>query len=173
MKQGRRILVTLSLLLCFTGIMAQPDLSRRISLHMDDTSIEQVLQIIEHETGTRFSYSHKRIRADRHISLHVDDLKVSSVLDTLCRKTGLEYLVVESHIVLKTARRTSSLLPAGPFHYTLSGYIRDLSTNEALIGATVYVAALEKGTVSNEFGYYSLTLPKGSYATTVIEQLFS
>jgi hypothetical protein len=33
-----------------------------------------------------------------------------------------------------------------------------------LIGATVYVAELEKGTISNEFGFYSLTLPQGTYS---------
>ncbi|MCK4855018.1 MAG: TonB-dependent receptor, partial [Bacteroidales bacterium] len=36
-------------------------------------------------------------------------------------------------------------------------------SDEALIGATVYVAELEKGTISNEFGFYSLTLPSGSH----------
>ena len=48
-------------------------------------------------------------------------------------------------------------------NFTLSGYIRDASSGESLIGATVYVKQLNSGTVSNAYGFYSLTLPKGSY----------
>lgn len=47
--------------------------------------------------------------------------------------------------------------------YTLSGYIRDSETGENLTGANMQVKALQKGTVSNNYGFYSLTLPKGSY----------
>lgn len=42
--------------------------------------------------------------------------------------------------------------------YTLSGYIYEASTGESLIGATIAVPALKKGTYSNEYGFYSLTL---------------
>ena len=47
--------------------------------------------------------------------------------------------------------------------YTLSGYIKDAGSGEALIGATVYVRALETGTVSNTYGFYSLSIPAGTY----------
>lgn len=43
--------------------------------------------------------------------------------------------------------------------FTLSGYIRDAETGENLIGATIYDPATLKGTASNAFGFYSLTLP--------------
>ncbi len=47
--------------------------------------------------------------------------------------------------------------------YTLSGHIRDAETGEELIGATVYVKELGDGTVSNSYGFYSLTLGEGEY----------
>ena len=43
--------------------------------------------------------------------------------------------------------------------YTISGYITDKSNGEALIGATVYDKISQKGTVSNYYGFYSITLP--------------
>ena len=49
---------------------------------------------------------------------------------------------------------------------TLSGYLRDAATGEALIGATVYVAALGLGATANEYGFYSLTLPRGTHTLT-------
>ncbi|MEO1516088.1 MAG: TonB-dependent receptor [Bacteroidota bacterium] len=57
----------------------------------------------------------------------------------------------------------TSSLTAQEETYTLSGYIRDASTGEALISATVYVPSLELGTTSNLYGFYSLTVPKGTH----------
>lgn len=47
--------------------------------------------------------------------------------------------------------------------FTISGTIRSKKTGETLIGATVHVAGQAIGTVSNEYGFYSLTLPEGTY----------
>src|SRR5664280_1611518 len=51
-----------------------------------------------------------------------------------------------------------------PKIFTFSGYVRDSTTGEALIGATVF--ALEKpglGITTNAYGYFSLSLPAGTY----------
>ena len=50
--------------------------------------------------------------------------------------------------------------------FTLSGYLRDAETGEELLYATVYVEGSSKGTTTNLYGFYSLTLPKGSYQVT-------
>lgn len=49
---------------------------------------------------------------------------------------------------------------------TLSGYLKDAETGEELIGASVYIKSLKAGTISNEYGFYSLTVPKGKYDVT-------
>ncbi|MCI4671458.1 MAG: TonB-dependent receptor [Bacteroidia bacterium] len=46
---------------------------------------------------------------------------------------------------------------------SLSGYVRDGMTGEALIGATIFVPSLKKGAYTNDYGFYSLTLPSGTY----------
>ncbi|MBK7443749.1 MAG: TonB-dependent receptor [Chitinophagales bacterium] len=48
--------------------------------------------------------------------------------------------------------------------YTLSGYIKDAATGEDLIGANVYVKAdVIVGTATNVYGFFSMTLPEGTY----------
>lgn len=47
--------------------------------------------------------------------------------------------------------------------FTLSGYLRDASTGEELLYATVSVAGTSQGVTTNLYGFYSLTLPKGKY----------
>jgi len=53
---------------------------------------------------------------------------------------------------------TSSLLAQ---KYTISGYVEDASTGEKLISATVFEKNKTLGTVSNTYGFYSITLPSG------------
>lgn len=55
--------------------------------------------------------------------------------------------------------------------YTISGYIKDQNSGETLIGPSVSVKELTNvGTMTNEYGFYSLTLPEGTY--TLIIQSF-
>ncbi|MDX2002441.1 MAG: TonB-dependent receptor [Chitinophagales bacterium] len=50
--------------------------------------------------------------------------------------------------------------------FTLSGYVKDKSNGESMFSATVYVKELGKGATTNDYGFYSLTLPKGTYTVT-------
>lgn len=50
---------------------------------------------------------------------------------------------------------------------TLSGYIRDVSSGEDLIGATVYIKELQTGGAANVYGFFSVTVPKGDYTLQV------
>lgn len=47
--------------------------------------------------------------------------------------------------------------------FTLSGTISDANSNETLIGVNIYVPELKIGTTTNAYGFYSLTLPEGTY----------
>ena len=58
---------------------------------------------------------------------------------------------------------TVPLSLAAQANLTISGYIKDGNNGETLIGATVYVPELMVGTTSNEYGFYSLSIPAGKY----------
>ena len=44
---------------------------------------------------------------------------------------------------------------------TISGYITNKETKEPVSGVTIFIQKLTLGTISNEYGYYTLTLPRG------------
>jgi hypothetical protein len=48
-------------------------------------------------------------------------------------------------------------------NYTISGYILDKSSDEAIIGASIIIPDLSSGTISNTYGFYSITVPSGEY----------
>jgi len=51
--------------------------------------------------------------------------------------------------------------------FTLSGIITDAASNETLIGVNVTVASLNANATTNEYGFYSITLPNGDYKVAV------
>jgi len=47
--------------------------------------------------------------------------------------------------------------------YTLSGYVEDINSGESLIGANVIITDLNVGCSTNNYGFFSITIPKGKY----------
>lgn len=51
--------------------------------------------------------------------------------------------------------------------FTLSGYVKDASNGEELIGASIYLAELKTGSVTNEYGFYSIKINQGTYTVKI------
>lgn len=51
--------------------------------------------------------------------------------------------------------------------FTLSGTISDGNSNETLIGVNLFIPELKAGVTTNEYGFYSLTIPKGKYSIQI------
>lgn len=51
--------------------------------------------------------------------------------------------------------------------FTLSGTIMDVNTNETLIGVNIVIPELKTGVTTNEYGFYSITLPQGNYTIQI------
>lgn len=61
----------------------------------------------------------------------------------------------------------SSFIATAQERFSISGAIKDLNNGETLLGATVYLEGTTYGTVTNEYGFFSLTAPKGNYTLIV------
>ncbi|WKN44569.1 TonB-dependent receptor [Tunicatimonas pelagia] len=73
------------------------------------------------------------------------------------RSDGIRWLVVVSLLLLFNLSTVAQT-------YTVSGYVTDAESGEKLIGASVYLPQLGKGTTTNLYGFYSLPL-SGDSAT--------
>ncbi len=56
-----------------------------------------------------------------------------------------------------------SLLLFSQNKHTISGYVQEVESGESLIGVSVYDKVSQKGTTTNQYGFYSLTLVEGKY----------
>ncbi|MFH1936555.1 MAG: TonB-dependent receptor [Bacteroidota bacterium] len=153
----------LVVILPFTAL--SQDLEKKISLTLINTPLGEVLQQISREGNIRFSYSSYAIPVDQEITITCREKPIREILNKILGEHDIEWLEVENQIVLK---RTRTDLSAGfakqakalPF-FVISGYLRDILTGEALIGANVMVRAIRTGTTTNSYGFYSLSLPQG------------
>ena len=65
------------------------------------------------------------------------------------------------------------LFPTAVFsqNATISGYIKDADSKEALIGATIYETKLKKGSSANEYGFYSFTVPTSDTLDVIVSYI--
>ena len=72
-----------------------------------------------------------------------------------------------SRIVLLLFLSSFSWQTFGQEKFTISGTITDQSSNETLIGVNIIFPELQTGTTTNEYGFYSITIPQGTYKIQV------
>lgn len=83
---------------------------------------------------------------------------------TLCFTLFFLFLLVKAYAKNDFDRKTISKFPfQSTSAYTISGYITETGSGENLLGVSIYVPELKLGTVSNDYGFFSLTLPEGKH----------
>jgi hypothetical protein len=78
---------------------------------------------------------------------------LKSIINYMKVKFLLALLITALHVLDGT----------GQEKHTISGIITDAKSNETLIGASIFIPALKTGVITNEYGFYSLTLPANDY----------
>lgn len=62
---------------------------------------------------------------------------------------------------------TATNVIKGQSNYTISGYVKEAATGESMPGTSVFVKENLKGTTTNPYGFYSITLPEGKYTLII------
>lgn len=159
--RATRLALTAVLVLVWISADAQKTLPPvPITMDVKDQPLGYVLDQLSRQSHLSFSYNPKRIPLDRKVSITCEDLLLGDVLKKVLGDAGVTYSFVENQIVLQRARPAKGDSKSS---ITISGYVRDKKTGEALIGSTIYVPALSTGAVTNDFGFYSLSIPPGDY----------
>jgi hypothetical protein len=159
----------ISLLVCLLAagpVLSGQEIAPLITLHCDQQSMKEVLDLIEGQSGLHFSYNSRLIDEDEPVSIHLDRVSLEEALQVLFRDRRISFEFAEQQVVLKRARRIKNEEEASPadstaassVKFTLSGFVRDSRSGEVLIGASITVPGRAVGTITNSYGFYSLTL---------------
>lgn len=122
-----------------------------VTLDMRQVPLQEILLEIEKQTGLFFSYESSMLKDYRKVSLKAHDESLSDCLKRLFEPLPIVYRITGQYVILKRK----------PKLYTISGFVRDSASYESLISATVIDQISQKGSVSNNYGFYSMTLPPG------------
>lgn len=159
-----RRLIFFSVLLCSSIVFSYAqEAGKTFSVDIVEQRLDSLFSRIEKHYGLTFSYNPKSVPADTVTTLQYKNKNLEFILNDLGR-FGIDYLIMDKHIILKrSGKMTETEMPVTLKKFTVSGYIRDKNTGEALIGATIINRATGKGAMANGYGFYSLTLEKGQY----------
>lgn len=162
-----RLIWVAVLWLSFLSVKAQqPVTDKLIDVNYQKVPLKIVLDDITQKSGLQFSYNPKVIPLDSLITYQATQTKINALIDAIFHQAGIQYEFIENHIVLKPAKVLDvpkEKEPEKPQTFTISGYVTDIKNQEALIGANVYIEETGVGTTTNNYGYFSLTLPQGEY----------
>lgn len=122
-----------------------------VTLDMRQVPLLDILSEIEKQTGVFFSYESSMLKEFQKVSLTVRDEALSYCLKRLFEPLPLVYRMTGRYVILKRK----------PRQYTISGFVRDSASYESLISATVVDRVTRNGSVSNNYGFFSITLPPG------------
>ena len=154
-KQFARVtLVVMMMIFSLSGLQAQTnrvDETRMVTLNMQKASVREILDEIQKQTGVTFSYESSLLSGLQKTTFRADDEALTDCLTRLFADLPVVYKMTGNVVVLKRK----------PKQVTVSGFVRDKRSAESLIGASVYEAHSRVGTASNNFGFFSLTLPPG------------
>lgn len=159
------------LLLSISFVSAQNiDLQKKITVVQKNKSLSSVLNDIQKKAGVNFSYNNENINDRQKVTLIARKKSVKNVLSILFSGLDINYTVVEKQIVLKKIHYAPvTVIPEikkETEKFTVSGYVRDSSNHEVLIGAGISIRSSYSGTMTNGYGFYSISLPKGKYVLT-------
>jgi hypothetical protein len=134
-------------------------LNQKFSIELSNVLLEDVLYEITNQSNANFAYNSRIIEPEKRITIRAKNETLQQILETITEYYNLEYSVVRRQIILRPAPEKEKPLKS----YTVSGIIKDMNTGETLPGATVWAHNTASGTISNQYGFYSLTLPEGIY----------
>lgn len=156
--------ITLSII-CNALIAQEINVNNKISIKVKNKPLSEVLKEVTSKSGIMFSYSPDIISENTLISLKAKEKPVKEILDEIANNVQINWQIVENQIVLKPIEKNINIQSNknSKEKCTISGYIKDKKNGEYLPGASVYIPNKNIGTISNSYGYYSLTLPKGNY----------
>lgn len=154
------------------SVSGQPLLNRVVTVQAREKPVRLVLNQIAKQGKFAFSYGSNIIGYDSIVSINASNVTVKAALDMLFKGT-CQYRETESHIIILPAETEK--------YYTISGYVTDAITGEALADASVIDRAVLASTLTGPNGYYRLrvkeknrlamteiTISKGFYTDTTI-----
>ena len=137
---------------------AQEPLNRKVSIVFNNLTLHDSFVELQRKSYVSFAFDPNIIPSEIRLNKRYSATSLSSILADILANTPLTYTYIANQVVI-IKRKVISV--------TLDGYISDIRSGEPLIEANISVPGLNISTSTNQYGFFSLTVPAGDYAFVI------
>ena len=147
---------------CFTA--NAKGYSQKISLSMENASIEKVFEAIRSQSDYQFLYTNKVILRSKPVTISLKGATISQVLNLCFRGQDLTYTIIEKTIVVKLKNDVEiqgkqleeKNLPPPPI--VIKGRVVD-EAGRPLVGVSIKIKGTSIGATTNQDGSFEIDVP--------------
>jgi TonB-linked SusC/RagA family outer membrane protein len=145
-----------------SSVLATPVYSQvaKVSLDMQNASLESVLDEIESQSEFYFIFNQKQIDVNRVVDIKEENKLITDILPELFKGTNVNYALLDRKILLTTDQvenslNTSEAAPV-PQQKNITGTVTDATTGQPMPGVNVLVNGTLVGAQTDVNGKYTL-----------------
>lgn len=138
----------------FLAVMSLHGQDQHLMVKADHRNPSDFFMDLAFQSGINIIYSDNVINQLDPVTLEMKGVGVEEILKKVLDGSPVGYKYVDDQVVLFQ-------LPRPPQHFTISGVVTDSLSGEPLISAYIFDAISGKGTFTNNYGYYSLSVVEG------------
>ncbi|MBW6479763.1 MAG: TonB-dependent receptor [Bacteroidales bacterium] len=144
--------------LIFSSVWAETySQTTKLNLNLKNATVQNFIKEIEDQTGCLFLYQDEVVDKNRRITIEAKDETLESVLKKFGEQVSVVAEIAENQIILKKAPLYLNLPAQQPLRQ-INGIVTS-SDGQPLPGVTVVVKGTTTGTVTNDNGEFSLSIP--------------
>lgn len=173
--EPKRFLAVIALMLLFILLIqikthAQTPLEKRISIILKEESLKTTLDKISKLSQVKFTYNEQVANSKIKVTVDAKNKSLNEVLNMALSAHPFKFKALDQEILVQydptKVKKPMADPAANPGKnadkYNLSGTISSSKTGETLIAATLRLVGTKMATLSNEYGFYTISLPAGS-----------
>lgn len=145
----------------------------QITLNEKNTTIKQILNNVEKQTGYKFSYNENLIGLNKTSTLFVENIALNDALKSILEGLDIAWEIKEPNLIVLTSKSTQTnslnIKTTSPLR-TITGKVVD-NKNEPIIGATVIFKGTNNGTITDFNGNFKLEQISESHEVLVFSYI--
>lgn len=138
-------------------------LSKKITVKNQELTVIEICNLLKKKYNLKIAYSNKDEQLQRKIVLKSGTYSIHDFLNATLKANKINYQLTEQQLIIIPVVKRLDKNPV-----TISGFVEDGETGEKLPGASIYISNTHKGTTTNNYGFFTITL-----ASTVEEIMVS
>ena len=151
------------------SLHAQEKEQTRLSLHLQNTSLQDVFATIQNKSNYRFLFNASDVSSVKGVTVNMDNATIDEILSACLKSTELRSKVEGNYVYIFSIKNLDLVVTGKPEPNitttqqptTITGKIVN-EKNEPIPGVAIIARGVDKGTTSNINGEYTITVPTGS-----------